>query len=368
MTGAAPGATRRLQLRDLHLAAGARMMTFAGWEMPLQYTGIVAEHEAVRSAAGMFDVSHMGRAWVHGPLAGAQIRSVTTFDVTTVVPGDTHYSLYCNVNAGIDDDIIVARVDAERWLVVHNAANAAAGEERLREAAGNNVEAADGTVMLAIQGPRAIALVAQATGHDFAGLGVRACTEVHWGSADLFVSRTGYTGEDGVEIVAPGAVGGGLWEALVSAGVTPVGLGARETLRLEAALPLHGHDISAGITPFEAGLGWAVTLGDGADFIGRAALEALSTSDPERKRIHIKLLERAVPRDGYALFDSSGNAAGTLTSGAFSPTLRAGIGMGYVPSALTPVGTPLSVQIRERLEPAEVVRRPFYRRPRSESA
>jgi len=368
MSGALPpAADRLLPLRATHLAAGARMMSFAGWEMPLQYTGIIAEHEAVRSSAGVFDVSHMGRVWVSGQEAGRLIRSVTTFDVTTIVQGDTHYSLYCNDDAGIDDDIIVARVDSERWLIVHNAANALAGEQRIRAVAGDGAEPANDTVMLAVQGPDALRAVARATGHDFSSLGVRACTEVQWRGAGLFVSRTGYTGEDGVEIVAPAASGADLWDALVAADVLPAGLGARETLRLEAALPLHGHDITSTTTPYEAGLAWAVTLDDAASFTGREALARLALEEPRRRRIHIKLLERAVPRDGYPVLDATGNAIGALTSGAYSPTLRAGIGMGYVPPEFAAPGTSLSVQVRDRMVAAEVVRRPFYRRPKSES-
>ena len=361
--GAGQEPLKPLPLRERHLAAGARMAPFAGWEMPLQYSGIVAEHRAVRNAAGIFDVSHMGRVWVRGPDAARQIRSATTYDVTRIEPGRTHYSLYCNERGGIEDDIIVFRVGADRWLVVHNAANAAFGADRLRDATGGQAEdVGQQTVMLAVQGPAAEEAVTKVIGPEFAALEPRACIEVEWRGAALVLSRTGYTGEDGAEVVADVEQGAMLWDAFVEAGVVPAGLGARDTLRLEAALPLHGHDMTPDTTPFEAGLRWAVTLDDGADFIGREALQEMAEQKLPRRRAHLRLLERGVPREGYRVLDDDGEPDGTLTSGAFSPTLRAGIAMAYLPTRLAAVGTRLAVEIRERAVAAEVVRRPFYRR------
>lgn len=361
-----PETLRRLPLREEHLAAGARMAPFAGWEMPLQYAGIVAEHEAVRGDAGVFDVSHMGRVMLDGPGAGERLRAITTFDVTSLAPGEAHYSLYCTPSGGIADDVFVYRLALERWLIVHNAANAEADYARVAEAIPDAFDVTEGTVMLAVQGPRALERLRDAlgaAGRSLDALEPRHCVEVEWEGGVVLVARTGYTGEDGAECVLSPAWGQRLWTRLVTGGVAPAGLGARDTLRLEAALPLHGHDISEETNPFEAGLGWVVTLDDGAPFTGRDALERLRAAGPARRLACLRLLERGVPRDGYAVLDgASGDEVGVLTSGTFSPTLRTGIGMAYLPPRLAKPGTRLAVQVRDRALAAEVVRRPFYRR------
>ena len=270
---AGAGGLRRLALRDRHEALGARFAPFAGWEMPLSYAGVVAEHEAVRARAGVFDVSHLARAWVRGPGAGARLRAATTFGVTSMAEGTAHYSLYCNAAGGIEDDVFVYRLPGERWLVVHNAANAEADFARLRAAAGDAAaEETRDTAMLAVQGPAAPALLADVLGDGYAALAPRGCAELEWRGAPVLAARTGYTGEDGGECVVRAEDAATLWDALIEAGAAPCGLGARDTLRLEAALPLHGADIDAATHPYEAGLGFAVSLGDGADFEGRAAL------------------------------------------------------------------------------------------------
>lgn len=360
---------RRTTLHARQLRAGGRMVPFGGWELPVQYAGIIAEHEAVREHVGVFDVSHMGRVWLSGPAAAERLRAVTTYDVTAMAPGEAHYSLYCNAAGGIDDDVFIYRVEAERWLVVHNAANAAAGFERLRAVVdGADAQAAEvtaETVMLAVQGPQAVDVVASILHAPLADMEARSCRELRWRGAAVLVGRTGYTGEDGVECVLDGEAGVALWDALLERGVPPVGLGARDTLRLEAALPLHGHEIDATTTPYEARLGWTVSLDDGAPFTGREALLVLSERAPERRLAHLRLEGRGVPREGYAVLDPQAAAdvqVGTLTSGAFSPRLRVGIAMAYLPPALTKPGTPLAVEIRRRAVPTRVVRRPFYRR------
>jgi len=385
-------APHTLALRERHVAAGARFAPFAGWEMPLQYAGIVAEHEAVRTAAGVFDVSHMGRFWVRGAGAAAAVRSVLTADVRALPPGRAQYALACTPAGGIADDVFVYRLpaaavspatgagaDGERWLIVHNAANRAVGAERLAAAAAGAGAVAGGarvtdvtaeTVMLALQGPRALAAAAAVLGPAVAALDRRAAVELPWAGGTATVCRTGYTGEDGVEVVAPPAAAGLLWDRWLAAGVVPAGLGARDTLRLEAALPLHGADIGPGTTPDEAGLGWAVTLDDGAEFIGRDALRALRAHPPARRLCCIRLDARGVPRAGYPLYrvGAAGDRSGadeppvaTLTSGAFAPTLRAGIAMAYLPLPDAEPGTPLVMDVRGRRLPATVVRRPFYR-------
>ena len=362
---------RRLALRERHEALGARFAPFAGWEMPLRYEGIVAEHEAVRGRVGVFDVSHLARAWARGPGAGALLRSVTTFDTASMAEGTAHYSLYCNAAGGIEDDVFVYRLPGERWLVVHNAANAEADFARLRAAAGDAAsEETRATAMLAVQGPAAPALLADVLGAGVAALAPRGCAELEWRGAPLLVARTGYTGEDGAECVVGADGAAALWDALIEAGAAPCGLGARDTLRLEAALPLHGADIDASTRPWEAGLGFAVSLGDGADFTGRAALAAARERPLERRLACVAARGRGALRAGQAVHaaDGGGGLAGApiarLTSGGWSPVLRHGVGMAYLPPELAVPGALLAVDVRGRALPAEVVRRPFYRKPK----
>jgi len=248
--------------------------------MPLQYQGTVGEHRAVRGGVGVFDVSHLGRVWVQGPQAAPMLRSVTTFDVTTVPVGKAHYSLYCNESGGIEDDVFIYHLADDRWLVVHNASNAEPDFERVRAVAGDRAtEVTADTVMLAVQGPEAMALLAGLLGEGIGDLGPRACAELDWRGAQVLFARTGYTGVDGGARIVGTAHAGALWDALVAGGATPCGLGARDTLRLEAALPLYGNDIDRTTHPYEAGLGFAVSLDDGVPFTGRAALaDARSSS------------------------------------------------------------------------------------------
>lgn len=369
-SGCAPRSSGTLALDALHREAGARFAPFAGWDMPLQYEGIVAEHTAVRTSAGVFDVSHMGRATVEGPAAAERIRSTTSYDVTRMTPGRGHYALYCTEQGGIADDLFVYRLEAERWLLVHNAANAAPDFERLRAAvdgAGASAhEVTAETVMLAVQGPLAMERLAELFGDAVSALRPRRAVELDWRGGTVLLARTGYTGEDGAECVTDAERGAALWQALLAAGVVPCGLGARDTLRLEASLPLHGHDIDATTHPFEAGLGWVVTLDDGAPFEGRAALQQLAAEPPARVLSCVRLEARGVLRTGQPVLDRDRPGAppvASLTSGAHGPTLGAGIGMAYLPPALAAPDTPLAIEIRGRALPARVVARPFYRRP-----
>lgn len=361
-----PGGLTQLTLRDQHLALGARFAPFAGWEMPLQYTGIVAEHHAVRDGVGVFDVSHLARAWVEGPQAAEQLRSVTTFDVTALPEGQAHYSLYCNEVGGIEDDVFIYHLSGDRWLVIHNASNAESDFERLRSVAGEAAsEVTADTVMLAIQGPKAIGLLGDVLGEAIPALNPRDCLEVTWRGESVLFARTGYTGEDGGECIVSAEQAPALWDALVAGGATPVGLGARDTLRLEAALPLHGNDIDASTHPYEAGLGFAVSLDDGAPFTGREALVELKAQPRTRRLAHLAAQARGVIRAGYEVRErGAGESLGHLTSGGHSPSLRQGIGMAYLPAALAKTGTELEVDVRGRALPVEVVRRPFYRKPK----
>ena len=361
-----PGVLTSLTLRERHAALGARFAPFAGWEMPLQYQGIVAEHLAVRERVGVFDVSHLARAWVEGPRAVEQLRSVTTFDVLSLPEGKAHYSLYCNDEGGIEDDIFIYHLPEDRWLVIHNAAHAEADFERLRMVAGDAAsEVTHETAMLAVQGPDAMALLARVFGPAIAALEPRDCVELDWWGASVLFARTGYTGEDGGECIVEAGSAGELWDALVSGGATPCGLGARDTLRLEAALPLHGNDIDRTTHPYEAGLGFAVSLDDGAAFIGRDALVEAKARPRTRRLAHLAARGRGVIRAGYDVREpGDGEVVAQLTSGGHSPSLRLGIGMAYLPVELAKRGTMLEVDVRGRALPVEVVRRPFYRTPK----
>ena len=359
------GGLRRLALHSRHIAAGARFAPFAGCEMPLRYQGTVREHESVRQRVGLFDVSHLGRVWVQGPQAASLLRSVTTFDVTTLEVHKAHYSLYCNEAGGIDDDVFIYHLPGERWLIVHNAANAEQDFDRLRSVANNASEVTKDTVMLAVQGPEAISLLSSVLGEGLGALAPRDCVELDWDGAPVIFARTGYTGEDGGECIVGADRAESLWDALLAGGATPVGLGARDTLRLEAALPLHGNDIDHTTHPYEAGLGFAVSLNDGAPFTGRQALVEAKARARTRRLCHLAARERGVPRAGHAVSVPGGEAVARLTSGAFSPTLRLGIGMAYLPPELASPGVTLEVDVRGRALPMEVVRRPFYRKARN---
>jgi len=359
----------RTPLYPEHIALGARMVPFAGWEMPLQYTGIVEEHHAVRRRAGLFDISHMGRLMVEGPDAAVFLRSLCTYDVTRIAVGEGHYALVCRDDGGILDDVYAFRPDAERFLVVVNAANA----ERIGEWARDHLphgsrratllDRQAETAMLALQGPEAPSHLEALAPGVARGLAARHCAEAEIDGTPAFISRTGYTGEDGFEIVVPAADGPALWRRLVERSVQPCGLGARDTLRLEAALALYGNDIDESTNPFEAGLGWTVTLDDGAGFGGREALLRIQEAGVSRRLACLSALERGVMRAGCPLLHD-GRPVGRLTSGGFSPTLGVSIGLGYLPAELTAPGTELAVDVRGRPLRAQVAPRPFYRRGR----
>jgi aminomethyltransferase len=365
---ARPDALRRTCLYEEHLELGARMVPFAGWEMPVQYAGIIEEHHAVRRAAGMFDVSHMGRFELLGPEAAAFLRHVCTYDMTSLQPGQGHYSAVCRPDGGIIDDVYVYCLASDRYLLVANAANADRIREWLRQHRPRfKAEIGDAhlsTCMIAVQGPQALERLAPVLDVEFVpSLKPRACAETEWEGAPLFASRTGYTGEDGLELVSLAETGPRLWRALLEAGVRPCGLGARDTLRLEAALLLYGNDMDDSVNPFEVGLGWVVTLDDGADFVGREALTAARDREPRRTLVCLRAEERGVIRPGYAIL-RSGEEVGKVTSGSYSPTLGVSIAMGFVPPELAVGGTELIVDVRGRPLPARVVPRPFYKRPR----
>ena len=356
---------RKTALFDLHERQGGRIVPFAGWAMPVQYRGIVDEHNAVRQRAGVFDVSHMGRLFVVGGDAERLLRSAVTYNVAKIKEGRGHYSLLCNEHGGIIDDPYLYRLDAQRFLFIGNASNAGRDLAQVRELVrdGMDVELLDRqeqTVMLAVQGPAAEGHMARAIGPEVAALETRRCTELPFMQYKLFVSRTGYTGEDGFEIVTSPEAGRAIWRQLQSQGVEPCGLGARDTLRLEAALPLWGNDIDESTNPYEAGLGWVVSLDDGADFAGRDALTGIKAAGVARKLACLRASERGVIRDHMPVMHEA-TEVGSVASGSFSPTLGVSIAMAYLPASLAAPGTQLAVDVRGKRVRVDVIKRPFVR-------
>jgi aminomethyltransferase len=362
---------RRTSLYAEHVALGARLVPYAGWEMPVQYTGIVDEHSAVRTAAGMFDVSHMGQLRLRGEYAEHVVDYLVTNDARRLADGQAMYTCACDERGHIFDDLIVYRRTEGDWLVVCNAANRAKMSAHFARAAKDHCEMqdqSDDTALLAVQGPRALEALAT-LGADAAKLG--ALASFHFrdavvGGVPCTVARTGYTGEDGVEIFCAWDDAPALWRAILEAGcplgLKPAGLGARDTLRLEARLTLYGNDIDETTNPIEAGLGWVVKVEKG-DFIGRAALMEIKARPLPRKLVGFEVTGRGVARHGYPLRSVDGRERiGVCTSGSPGPTVGKSIGLGYLPTAMTDVGTPLVVDCRGRNVDAVVAKTPFYKR------
>ena len=362
---------RRTPLYEAHRALGARMIDFGGWEMPLSYRGIAEEHQAVRRHCGLFDVSHMGEIEVRGPSAAAVCQEVTVNDVRRLGIGDAQYTLLCNEAGGVLDDLVLYRLGAERYLLIVNAANTEQDLGWVTSHAAGRAEVVDRSAALALvalQGPEAEMVLRTLTALDPTALrAFTACTTRVAGEA-VVLSRTGYTGEDGFEILVEAAAARTLWDALLESatrrGGLPAGLGARDTLRLEAGLPLCGTDMDATTTPLEAGLAWVVKL-DKGDFVGRAALAAQAASGLTRRLVGLELDEPGIPRHGYGVW-RDGTPVGRVTSGTKSPALGTFIGLAYVAVGAAAPGTPVAVDIRGRRVPAHVVERPFYRRVREE--
>jgi aminomethyltransferase len=360
---------RHTALYAQHVALGGRMIPFVGWEMPVQYKGIVEEHHAVRQRVGLFDVSHMGRLEVTGPDAASFLRSLVTYDIAGLAVGEGHYTVVCQEDGGILDDVYVFRLapaGEQRFLMVVNSANA----DRIRDWAQRHLapslratmeDRQAETVMLALQGPEAVREMGRVAPPVAEGVALRRCTEAPLAGVTAFFSRTGYTGEDGFEVILPSAAGVDLWRHFMDRGVQPCGLGARDSLRLEVALALYGNDIDTTTNPFEAGLGWVVSLDDGADFIGRETLLRIREAGVRRHLTCLKALDRGVMRAHYPILHS-GRRVSELASGGFSPTLGVSIGMAYLPPELTALGTELEVDVRGRPLRAQVVQRPFYKR------
>lgn len=352
-------------LYDRHVALGARVVDFAGWSMPVQYSSIVEEHSAVRHGVGLFDISHMGRLRFEGPDALSLIQNVWTNDASTLKVGQVRYGLVCNDQGGIRDDVLVYRWPHGYSMVV-NAGNREKIVSWLQESIGalkvGVVDESADTAMIAVQGPQAIALCKDLTDVDPSGLGYYFAAIAKYRGMPCSVSRTGYTGEDGVELVVNKSGGPGLWDELIRRGAKPCGLGARDTLRLEAAMPLYGHELSEEIDPFQAGLAWAVKLEKGP-FRGREALRRRKEDASLRRRVGLELAGKRIAREGSPL-KRDGTVVGVVCSGTFSPTLQKTIAMAYVDPAATPAGTALAVDVRGKDELATVTALPFYKRPK----
>jgi aminomethyltransferase len=371
---------QRTPLAEAARRAGGRLVPFAGWELAVQFGGLVQEHQAVRHRCGVFDISHMGVLRLRGDGVKEAMQHLVPSDLFRIGPGEACYTVLLNELGGIRDDLIVydrGRVslvgeERDELVLVINAACAAADTAWIRsqlEPAGFRLDDIKGDgVLLALQGPEAAARLEALSGADLAGLPrfghrqllLAGSATGAAAAASVFVGRTGYTGEDGFELLLDRAAGQALWDQLLAEGVSPCGLGARDTLRLEAAMHLYGNDMDAGTTPLEASLGWLVHLEMPADFIGRAALERQSAAGVSRKLVGLKLQGRAIARHGYPVL-RDGQVVGDVTSGTWSPTLGEAIALAYVPSDAARIGTQLAVEIRGKAEPAVVVKRPFYR-------
>ncbi len=350
-----------------HTAHGGRMVDFAGWLMPIQYSTIVAEHEAVRTRAGLFDISHMGRLYFRGAGARQAVDQFVTNDVTAIQPGQVRYALVTNDVGGILDDVLVYHLP-DAYLVVVNASN----REKILDWLAQQPQVADLTQrdetlsssMIALQGPAALAIIAEMLNPAVTALGYYQCAMTQWGDVPVMVSRTGYTGEDGFEVILPPDSAVPFWEAALaigaSHGVVPTGLGARDTLRLEAGMPLYGHELDETIDPITAGLKFGVRL-KAAPFPGRTAISQISETGPRRVRIGLELEGKRIARQ-HAAIVQNGTTVGEVTSGTFSPTLDRTIAMGYVLAEHGQPGTRLQVDVRGSGVNATVVPLPFYRR------
>jgi aminomethyltransferase len=357
---------KQTPLYGRHKTLGAKIIDFGGWAMPVQYSGILDEHKSVRSAAGIFDVSHMGEVWFRGPRAAEAVQRLVTNDVGKLVDGGAMYSCACRPTGGIVDDLIVYRQAADSFLIVVNASNIEKDFGWFQEQAGSICEIvnrSDEFALLAVQGPNAVALVQSIADAPVAELKSFTWRPATVGGVAAQVARTGYTGEDGFEIFCPADAAEKLWDALLDAGTNfglkPIGLGARDTLRLEARLSLYGNDLDEEHTPHEAGLSWVVK---GKGFLGEEALAKQKAEGLTRKLVGFVMKERGTARHGYPIVADGGGPVGVVTSGSLGPTVGVNIGLGYVPTALAQPGTRLQIDCRGKTAAAEVVQGPFYKR------
>ena len=351
---------RSTVLLEAHRELGAKLIDFGGWEMPLQYTGVISEHHAVRKAAGLFDVSHLGKLRLTGSANGEALQRAVTADVIGLEPGRATYSLVLTEDAGTIDDIFIYRIAADDWLVVPNASNVHAVADAIRATGGELVDEWNRYTIMALQGPNSFQVWDEAFPHT----GATELKLYRWRDMDLFgtdalVARTGYTGERGFELYAPVEVAERAFRRLLDSGATPVGLGARDTLRLEMGYALYGHELRLDINPLEAGLGWAIAWD--TDFVGKAALEKIKAEGPTRKLFGIRCRDKGVPRQGYAVM-AQGRHIGKVTSGNHSPTLSTGIALALGPADPVPaIGDEVAIDARGRPMAGDIVKPPFIR-------
>ncbi len=355
---------RRTPLYERHADLGAKLVPFAGWEMPVQYEGVREEHSAVRTHAGMFDVSHMGEVEVEGPGALAFLQRVLSNDVAAVGLGGAQYSCLCNEEGGVLDDLFAYRLGGDRYLLVTNSANHASDLSWLGRWSRNSDvsvrDVADRYAMLAVQGPHARAILSAALAIELPPR-MRVAT-VRIGNRPALACGTGYTGEDGVELLIDPEIAPAIWAELLDAGVVPCGLGARDTLRLEACFHLHGNDLSPERNPIEAGLGWCCAEATG--FIGSEAVARARAEGPAERLAPFKIEGAGIPRQGNPVL-AGGEEVGTVTSGSFSPSLEIGIGLAYLRSDLAEPGTGIEIDVRGKRRPARIASKPLYESPSS---
>jgi len=352
---------------DIHIALGAKMAEFAGYNMPIEYSGITDEHFAVRSGVGVFDVSHMGEFWVKGVNALPFLQKITSNDVSVLTIGKAQYACFPNGKGGIVDDLLVYRYSDDKYMLVVNASNI---EKDWNWCISNNTEgaelenASDHIAQLAIQGPKATEVLQKLTKVDLSAIPYYSFTTGEFaGVKDVIISNTGYTGAGGFELYFYPEFGVKIWDAIFKAGadygIKPIGLGARDTLRLEMGFALYGNDIDDSTSPIEAGLGWITKFVEGKNFIDRALLEKQKAEGVSRRLVGFALTERGIPRHGYPIVDAEGNEMGVVTSGTQSPVLKSGIGLGYVATKFASLGTEIFISIRGKSIGAKVVKPPF---------
>jgi aminomethyltransferase len=361
-------------LIEQHRNHRAKLVDFAGWEMPIQYASVVDEYQTVRSAAGLFDVSHMGRVNVCGQGSLAFLQRVTTNNVSTLAPAQAHYSMVCNEKGGIKDDIFVYRTGETEYLLCVNASNREKilvwlSEQRTADDHCRIEDRTSAVAQIAIQGPASRDILLAAGAENLGDLKLHHCRDTRVAGISCFAARTGYSGELGYELNVPAGQAVELWKQLLrqgtSKGLKPAGLGARDLLRLEMAYLLYGNDINEETTPIEAGAAWTVNFHKG-DFLGREALQSQTQQGPARRLVAFELLEKSVPRHGFRILDpSSSQVIGEVTSGNLSPLMQKGIGLGYVHSSFALPQTAISIDIRGKILPATVVKPPFYKRKKS---
>jgi aminomethyltransferase len=359
----------RTAFHHFHIQSGARMIEFAGFEMPVEYSGITDEHLAVRNSVGVFDVSHMGEIWVKGPGALNYLQYITTNDVSRLVPGKAHYSCFPNGRGGIVDDLIVYHFEPEKYLLVVNASNVEKDFNWMKKhlQSGTTLENASSKIsQLAIQGPDADKVLQKITPVDLSDIGSFCfVTGPVAGEGDVIISRTGYTGSGGFELYFYNRHAEKIWNALFDAGrqfaIKPIGLAARDTLRLEAGLCLYGNDIDDSTSPIEAGLGWITKFVENKNFIDREYLLNQKQNGVARKLIGFEMIDRGIPRQHYDIVNQAGNSIGEVTSGTMSPLVKTGIGMGYVQTALSAPGQEIFILVRNKSLKARVVKLPFYK-------